>query len=115
MVLWKQMLKKKYRLGSKVKVKFKNFLSTPFFLLKIAENNLVNNRYRFVISKKIDKRAVIRNKIKRILSSCIEDMFKETKTGYDMLFLAKKEISNVQRDKLCLYIKTILSEKKLIK
>lgn len=109
------MLKKKYRLGSKAKVKFKSFLSTPFFLLKISENNLANNRYRFIVSKKVDKRAVIRNKIKRMLSLCIEDIFEETKTGYDMLFLAKKELSGIQQDKLCIYIKTILSEKKLIK
>lgn len=115
MALKEHMLKKKYRLGSETKVKFKNFLSTPFFLLKIAENNLVNNRYRFIVSKKIDKRAVIRNKIKRMLSLCIEDMLKETKTGYDMLFLAKKELSNIQQDKLSFYIKTILTEKKLIK
>ncbi len=109
------MLKKKYRLGSKTKIKFEKFFSSSFYSLKTSKNNLSYNRYRFVVSKKIDKKAVVRNKIKRMLNSCMENIFGEVKTGYDMIFIAKKEINSIVSQDLCLNIKTLFTRESLIK
>lgn len=50
---------------------------------KLAEkesNNKIDNRYGVVITKKISKSAVQRNKLKRIIFSIIQDLLKNTTT-----------------------------------
>ena len=64
-------------------------MPTPFFTLRIVQNNLTQNKYVFVISKKIDKRAVVRNRIRRIMKACIKDLSKDLVNGYDMIFIIK--------------------------
>ncbi len=88
------MLKKKYRLLKETKFDKKDFYTSPFFVLKVAKNEKSFNRFGFVISKKIDKRATVRNKIKRQIRVCIEVNFDKIKPGYDMLFILKKQILN---------------------
>jgi len=64
-------------------------MSTPFFTLRITKNNLTQNKYVFVISKRVDKRAVVRNRIRRIMKACIKDLSKDLVSGYDMIFIIK--------------------------
>ena len=63
-----------------------------FIFFKIAKNNLHDNRFAFVVSSKISKKAVLRNKIKRWLREIIGKKFLKTKTGFDFLIIAKPEI-----------------------
>lgn len=89
------MLQKKYRLSAYLRLPQAQTVGNSLFLTKIAKNNLLHNRFGFVVSKKVDKRAVVRNRIKRILRSITED-----KTGfgsYDILFVAKPGIVKSQR------------------
>lgn len=109
------MLKRKYRLDSKSKVKFGKPFSTPFFVIRTSENSLQYNRFRFVVSKKIDKRAVVRNKIKRILNSCVENIFEDINKGYDIMFFVRKEILNLSPDEICYTIKEAFAKKGLLK
>ncbi len=83
------MLKKIFRLGAE-KLNVEKTIETPNFVLKIAKNNKLFNRFGFVVSKKIDKRATSRNKNKRKLRSCVEQIQNEIQTGFDFLFIAKK-------------------------
>lgn len=84
------MLKKRYRLGSGIKILTQFSFSSPLFTVKVGKNSLSRNRYRFVISKKIDKRAVVRNRVKRLLSHAIENS--TLMPGYDMIVVTKKPI-----------------------
>ena len=86
------MLKRKYRLLKETKFDKKRFLTSPFFVLKVAENEKSFSRFGFVVSKKIDKRAVVRNKIKRQLRSIIENNFDKVPKGKDFLIIAKRQI-----------------------
>lgn len=86
------MLKKQFRLRSGIRVLTQNSFSSPLFTLKIGRNALSHNCYRFVISKKIDKRAVVRNRVKRLLSHAIEGMNSKLMPGYDMIVVTKKPI-----------------------
>jgi len=88
------MLKKKYRLLKETKFDKKDAYPSPFFVLKIAKNEKSFNSYGFIVSKKIDKRATVRNKVKRKIRVCIEDNLDKIKPGYDMLFILKKQILN---------------------
>ena len=109
------MLKRVYRLGKIVKLtKGKNY-NGQFFTLRSAKNGLFYNRYAFVVSKKIDKRAVVRNKTKRKLRSCIEKMFDKIKTGYDFVFYVKKVAASQTLKELYLDVKTVLGKEELLK
>jgi ribonuclease P protein component len=56
------------------------------------ENKKEESRFAFIVSKKVDKRAVIRNKYKRILSEIIFKELKKIKPGFDIVFLVKSSI-----------------------
>lgn len=109
------MLKRVYRLGKTARTARGRVYKGQFFNLRIAKNNLLHNRYAFVVSKKVDKRAVIRNKVKRRLSLCIEKMFHKIKTGYDFVFYVKKEAVSQTPEDLCLDVKTALEKERLLK
>lgn len=52
--------------------KGKNF-KTSLLVLKLVENGLDFNRFGFIISKKVSKKAVVRNKIRRRVSEIIKN------------------------------------------
>lgn len=108
------MLKRKNRLTAKVKLRGKSF-NTQFFIFKAAKNDLDYNRAAFVISKKAEKKAVARNRVKRVLRSCLEEIFEDLKTGYDFLFIIKKEALNEKRESLCDILNGILKKEGFLK
>lgn len=64
-----------------------------FFLIKVLENNLHNNRLGIIIGKKVSKKAVVRNKIKRQLREIFKDKFeKNVKKNYDVVIIVSKNI-----------------------
>lgn len=63
-----------------------------FLFLKISKNNLNFIRFGFVISKKISKKAIIRNKIKRRLSEIIRMDLPEIKKGWDGIIITSPGI-----------------------
>lgn len=83
------MLAKAFRLSSKVR-KFSLLIYSPYCVIKVAQNNENISRFGFVVSKRIDKRAVVRNRIKRTLRGFIEDHLGEIKKGHDFLFVSRK-------------------------
>ena len=72
-----------------------------FLALRAAPNNSEISRFGFIVSKKISKKAVVRNKIRRRLSFAIEQEIKNIKKGVDVILVAlpgieKKEFSEIQ-------------------
>ncbi len=60
---------------------------------KILRNrHLSVSRFAFIVSNKITKKAVWRNKIKRKLRAIIQKKLNSLKSGYDILILAQPEI-----------------------
>ena len=60
--------------------------------LKLLKNKLDFNRFALIVSLKISKKAVVRNKIRRQLRALIKDSLSDIKTGFDILIIAKPEI-----------------------
>lgn len=87
------MLKKINRLP-KGSFKGNILISSPFYLLKIAKNGKPFSRFGFVVSKKVSKKAVERNRIKRELRSFIHERLPKTVSGFDFLFISKKPIED---------------------
>ncbi len=108
------MLKRKYRLPIKAKLTYSSVVKSQTFLLKISQNSLPFSRFGFIISKKIDKRSVVRNRARRVIRSCIEELLGKIKEGYDMLFILQKNAVDKKRHDFYNEIEKVLSEKQLI-
>jgi ribonuclease P protein component len=109
------MLNKLYRLPASAKFRKANLYKSSNFSLRIVDNNLENSRFGFIVKKTVDKRAVIRNRIRRVFRSCIEEMLESIQSGHDMLFSLEKGIIDEKQEIVCLEIQTLLKEKKLLK
>ncbi len=80
-------------------------LSSFKVYIKIGSNNLKQSRFGFIVSKKISKKSVVRNKIKRRLREAIKDSLPEIKKGVDVaiIILPGFEENNFQSIKETLY------------
>lgn len=107
------MLKKKYRLKTVSLTKAKSF-STPYFNLKVAKNNSQVSHFAFVVSKRVDKRATVRNKLKRKMRSIIEDLFDRIEKGHDFVFYPKPKAIGEGRNNIFKDIQNLLIKEKLL-
>ncbi len=91
-------LKKDFEL---LKKKGKMINSASFGMLILPDFNLKGKSiFGFIVSKKVDRRATVRNRIKRILAEAVrlnEDLFT---SGYKVLFLAKRSLVNKKTPEL---------------
>ena len=62
--------------------------------IKIADNNLSYNRFNIMVSNKVSKRAVARNKIKRQLRAIIRQELDSLAVGKDCVIIALLPILN---------------------
>jgi ribonuclease P protein component len=93
-------LKKINRIGSRKEFleikKMGSLYSSPIFGWLSLKKEDTEKKFGFIISKKISKRAVDRNKIKRRLAEVIRKNLERFKPGTRVIFLAKKEILNAK-------------------
>jgi len=61
-----------------------------FLYLKYKTNNLNKNQFRIIVSLKVSKKAVVRNKIKRRIREVLRQL--DVKQGYDIVVITNKEI-----------------------
>ncbi len=104
------MFKKRFRLPKNVRFAKENQISSNFFLIKIAENKTESKRFGIIVSKRIDKRAVIRNKIKRQIRRCIEENENNVPAGKDILMIVRPNIKDRQMEEICESIKKIFKK-----
>ena len=95
------MFKKGLRLPKNIRFTKENQTSCNFFSIKIAENKTESKRFGILVSKRIDKRAVIRNKIKRQIRNCIEENEKYLLAGKDLLIITRPGIKDIETRKIC--------------
>jgi len=76
---------------AEIKNKGKILYSPLFGFLTYKEND-DQKKFGFIVSKKISKKAVDRNKIRRILSEVVRENLEKFENGTRIIFLTKKEI-----------------------
>jgi ribonuclease P protein component len=91
------MLKRKFRIPRGIRFNNSRLFSSPLFTIKVRDNGFLFNRFAIVVSKKVDKRAVVRNRIRRLISSSIEELYNDLKQGKDTMFIVKREAINKSR------------------
>lgn len=65
-----------------------------FLFLRVLKSDLSESRFGFIVSKKISKKAVVRNKIKRRLREIIRSKLLDVKGGFDILIISLSGIEN---------------------
>lgn len=83
--------------------------------LKALENGLAASRFGIVVSTKVSKKAVIRNKIKRQISEILRLKLDKTKTGYDVVIIALPAIVDKKYDEIEEQITSALKKLNLLK
>lgn len=91
------MLKRKFRLPKEA-IKNSKTINSKSFVLKVAENNEKVSRFGFVVSKRVDKRAVVRNRTKRVLRALIEENIEKIKPGLDFLVIVKNQDKDIKKN-----------------
>ena len=67
-------------------------LKEKFLVIKVLDNNLNVSRFGFIVSKKISKKAVLRNKIKRRLRESVSAKLNQVRQGIDVAVIAGQGI-----------------------
>lgn len=109
------MFKRENRLVPGINFRNSYSLSIPQFIFKQKKNGLLVNRFGIVVSKKVDKRAVVRNKIKRMFRSFLLDLNKKMVSGHDILFVMRIGILSKTKEENQELIKAVLEKAGLIK
>jgi len=91
------MLSRKYKLKKdndfkKVFKQGENY-QQEFIKIKVLKNDLAYSRFGFIIGRKISKKAVERNRIKRRLGEIVRLKLKQIKPGFDIVVLVNQEIT----------------------
>jgi len=109
------MLARRYRLPTSIRFPRNATFITDDYLFKWTTNALSYSRFGFIVRKTLDKRATRRNRVKRLLRSCVEELQKQIVPGYDMLFLLKQGIMGKTRRQLLDELKQTLKKNRLLK
>lgn len=88
----------------------------PTSLFVIRYNNKEENGLKLavVVGKKVDKKAVVRNKIKRRIISILKELI-PVDTNVDMVIFAKKGILDKQNEEIAKELKSALIKTQIIK
>lgn len=86
------MLPKKYRLPiQRLPAKSIKNIGSPILAVKIFNSNLSHARFGVIISKKINKTAVGRNRLKRLVFAFIQKIFPKIPPADYLIIINKKE------------------------
>ena len=108
------MLKRSYRLKTTALENPKT-VTGAYFNFKYQKNKVGENRFAFVVSKKIDKRAVVRNFLKRKVRICVEEIFDKIDKGWDFVFYPKTGAIDADKKQVLGDLKKNLKKQGLIK
>jgi ribonuclease P protein component len=87
------MLTKKHRLPKKRIDQVKGggrYFQTAFFTLAYLSGKTTDSQFAFVLSKRVSKKATIRNKTKRLIAGSVREIMTDLKDGFWVVFLVKR-------------------------
>lgn len=67
-------------------------LFSDFFVLKFNQTKGKNPRFAVIVSTKVSKLAVERNRMKRQTRECLKEVFKDITVGVDMAITIKRKL-----------------------
>lgn len=92
---------------------------TKLFIIKYAPNNLDYSRFTVVVSNKVAKSAVVRNRLKRFLREQLQLNSPKIRPGYDVLVSVSRgaldNMDNIDRPNLAKTLSFALDKGNLLK
>ena len=83
----------------------------PLFKLSVAQRKIAGpSRFGFVISTKIDKRATVRNRIKRLLRQAVRERLEKIPDGFDLVFVVRPKIVGKSYEEVGAEVDQVLSK-----
>ena len=86
-----------------------------FLFLKAVSNGLEITRFGLVVSRKISKKAVIRNRVKRRLREIIRLRLEKVKKGVDVVLVTLPGIEEKEYQEIEQMVDKLLEKAKLVK
>lgn len=74
----------------------KRFFSGPLQLIIIPSTSPVS-RFAFIVSTGVDKRATVRNRMKRLLREAVQHFLPSLKSAVDVVIMTKKGLPDTQK------------------
>jgi len=112
------MLPKTNRLSNRIDIEKVLTKGHSFFSkhagLKFIKNGKDTSRFVVIISLKISKKAVVRNKLRRKLLNIILEYLPDIKTSFDVIILTRPILVNLKYQELKQEINYLLKNSKLI-
>lgn len=90
------------------------YFSEDILSLKVAKNNFDYSRFGFIVSNKISKKAVARNRIKRLLRESARLLHKNIKPGFDGVFICKNKAAGKSFGEIGLCVEKLLKKSGLL-
>jgi ribonuclease P protein component len=109
------MLKKQNRLSRINKKKQSQFFVSPMFNIRISENTEDKVRFGIIVSKKTSKKAVLRNKTKRVLRDIIQGNINKFIKGKDIIIVSKRILNKTLKKEAEVEILELFKKTKTIK
>jgi ribonuclease P protein component len=81
--------------------------------LKVVVNDLKYSRFGIIISAKVSKKAVERNRIRRIIREEIKELIQKINSGKDFVFIIKSEAKKLNSKEIRLIINNLLIKESL--
>ena len=98
------MLKKENRISKRKEVeeikRGRSVYQSPVFGMLLMDKKDDRKKFLFVVSKKISKRAVDRNRIRRLLSEAIKPSLERIKNGVRVGFLVRRKIMGMSLEEI---------------
>ena len=82
---------------------------------KVKKNNVGSSRFCIVVSSKISKKAVVRNKIKRRIREISKKIYPGLKPGFDIAIIARTAILNKKYSEIEEEINNLFKSAKILK
>ncbi len=86
----------------------------PDFKIKYCQNRFTGPRFVFIVSNKVSKKATVRNRIRRQLSSIILQNLDKIEKNYDMIILVESAMVQKKYSVICKNIETTLKQAKVL-
>lgn len=88
---------------------------STLFVLKYAPNHLKNSRFGVVVSNKVSKKAVVRNKLRRRIKAWLQTKQADITPGIDVVIIAKPSATKADLKKIRADLKKAFIRARILK
>ena len=87
---------------------------TPLLQFIIRQNTVKISRFAVVVPARIDKRATVRNRSKRLVREAIRRLLSEVADGWDVVVVVRKDLSGMKQAYVLEQLRSILAQAEVL-